>query len=121
MCKKEGFSIKKIKIVVCGVVIFSIVILSVAFFGCQKQKQSFPALNELKEMSGAECLELFEEYGMVLPAEYKDHEEQAEKDVEYILDNMQDTSIPQGVIAMDRAGVYELAEQIEHILGKFSQ
>ena len=77
MCKKEGFSIKKTKIVICGVVIFSIVILSVAFFGCQKQKQSFPALNELKEMSGAECLELFEEYGMVLPAEYKDHEEQA--------------------------------------------
>ena len=41
--------------------------------------------------------------------------------MEYILDNMQDASIPQGVIAMDRAGVYELAEQIEHILGKFSQ
>ncbi len=109
------------KIIVCIVVGFSIVISSVFFVGCQKQKQSFPALNELKEMSGAECLELFEEYGMVLPAEYKDHEEQAEKDVEYILDNMQDTSIPQGVIAMDRTGIYELAEQIKHILGKFSQ
>ena len=121
MCKKEGISIKKIKIVIHKVVIFSIVVVSIDFVGCQKQKQSFPALNELKEMSGAECLELFEEYGMVLPAEYKDHEEQAEKDVEYILDNMQDASIPQGVIAMDRTGVYELAEQIEHILGKFSQ
>ena len=62
------------KIIVCIVVGFSIVISSVFFVGCQKQKQSFPALNELKEMSGAECLELFEEYGMVLPAEYKDHE-----------------------------------------------
>ena len=107
------------KIIVCIAVGFSIVISSVFFVGCQKQKQSFSALNELKEMSGAECLELFD--GMVLPAEYKDHEEQAEKDVEYILDNMQDASIPQGVIAMDRTGIYELAEQIKHILGKFSQ
>ena len=52
-------------------------------------------------MSGAECLELFEEYGMVLPAEYKDHEEQAEKDVEYILDNMQDASQRFGASSFD--------------------
>lgn len=50
MCKKEGFSIKKIKIVIYGVVIFSIVILSVAFFGCQKQKQSIER-NEWSRMS----------------------------------------------------------------------
>lgn len=111
----------KDKILRISIGIVIIFIILIAFFFLRTQKKSIPALNELKEMSGAECLELFEEYGMVLPAEYKDHEEQAEKDVEYILDNMQDTSIPQGVIAMDRAGVYELAEQIEHILGKFLQ
>ena len=70
-------------------------------------------------MNGAECLKLFEEYGMVLPKEYKDHEKQAEKDVKYILDNLENTSIPYGIIAVDRVGIYELAEQIENILSEY--
>lgn len=127
MLSKGVILIKSVNFLKCRdikkiiIVIASVLIIFWIFIFLHNQKHSLPSLNKLRKMSGSECIELFEEYGLVLPEEYNDNMELAEKDVEYILDEMQNTSTPSGVIAYDRAGIHELAEQIEDIVGKFSQ
>lgn len=98
------------------IVIFGILIICKMIFFLKCNKQPIPPINELSEMNGSECIDLFKEYGLVLPTEYQDDTELAEQDVEYILDEMQDTSSPSEIIAINRAGIHELADQIERIL-----
>ncbi len=77
-------------------------------------------IDELASMSGADCIDELEKYGLVLSEVYVNNPSLAEKSVEVILDDIIDGRIQNGVVPYNYTELVELASQVENIVETYA-
>ena len=77
-------------------------------------------IDELASMSGADCIDELEKYGLVLSEVYVNNPSLAEKSVEVILDDIINGRIQNGVVPYNYTELVELASQVENIVETYA-
>ncbi len=76
------------------------------------------SIQELKMKSGSECIEILEQYGLVLPDVYRSDTELAERSVKEIVDGIDEKGGRADVFAFNYVELNELAKRIYEIVEK---
>lgn len=73
------------------------------------------SIEELSEKSGKECLQILEEYGLVLSETYKNDKQLAEISIKTIIEDINSGAIMNGAILYNYTELVKLAEQVKSI------
>ena len=111
---------KRIGIVIVSIMTFiTITSMAVIKLWSQEEDSKKVSLQNLSTKSGAECIEILEEAGLVLPESYQMDHELAEETVKMIIDSMAAKEWRSDAIAYNYTELAELTRQIHEIVEKY--
>ncbi len=111
---------KKYWKILLSFLIMAVLVIGLIIYQKQNSKSNL-TINDLHGKTGAECLEILEDYGLELSPVYQNDRKLAEESVKTIIDGIYKNGLQNDITAYSYTEMNDLAKQIIHILQENDQ